>query len=337
MRRIKMAVEFRKFPSIEQYRNVIKQVSDRAKFHNIERPTLTFTGTVKLHGTNACVSYNRNTQEFGFQSRERMLSLTSDNAGFYAWGNKDSSKDAILHIVNVVWMEYHGTEINWNTVHVYGEWAGNGIMKGVGIAELPKAFYIFSIVFDGIEHELPLLANQTNDVRLITKYPTFTIDIDFNSPEAVQNTLVDATLAVEEKCPVASAHGIEGIGEGIVWWNKEYNLRFKTKGEKHSKSKVTKLNSVAPIDIEKMESYRQFVDKTANNARLEQGLYKLTEMGLDNKEMKNVGEYIRWVVTDILREEEDTIVANDIDAKKISRSIADVARKYYINALDFNV
>ena len=46
-------IEFRKFPSIEQFRNIIKQVHANAKYHEKPIPTLEFKGTVKLHG---CVS-----------------------------------------------------------------------------------------------------------------------------------------------------------------------------------------------------------------------------------------------------------------------------------------
>ena len=63
--------QFIKFPSIEQYRNIVKRVQHSARYvgYNEEKnepiinpfaemPTLTFTGTVKLHGTNAGVCYD---------------------------------------------------------------------------------------------------------------------------------------------------------------------------------------------------------------------------------------------------------------------------------------
>ena len=45
-----MTIKFRAFPSIGQYANIVKQVRDSAKWNNVPVPTLTFTGSVKLHG-----------------------------------------------------------------------------------------------------------------------------------------------------------------------------------------------------------------------------------------------------------------------------------------------
>ena len=59
-----------KFPSIEQFRNVIRHVKSKAQFvgkdengdpvydQSIPLPTLQFCGTVKLHGTNAGIVYD---------------------------------------------------------------------------------------------------------------------------------------------------------------------------------------------------------------------------------------------------------------------------------------
>ncbi len=84
---------FKRFPSIEQFRSVVKQVKDTSSYvgqdeegkpifdYTRKLPTITFTGTVKLHGTNAgIVKYSDGRLEF--QSRERVLTLDYDNAGF---------------------------------------------------------------------------------------------------------------------------------------------------------------------------------------------------------------------------------------------------------------
>ena len=59
-----------KYPSIGQFRNAIRTISDKIAFqgldeddspimdYNIPKPTLKFHGTVKLHGTNASVCFN---------------------------------------------------------------------------------------------------------------------------------------------------------------------------------------------------------------------------------------------------------------------------------------
>lgn len=77
--------QFVKFPSIEQYRNVISTIDHHTTFtgqldaenkpvYDKTRPlpTMLFRGTVKLHGTNAGVGWN---QQYGIwaQSRNQVL------------------------------------------------------------------------------------------------------------------------------------------------------------------------------------------------------------------------------------------------------------------------
>jgi hypothetical protein len=44
-------------------------------------PTLKFTGTVKLHGTNAAIVYQQNVGHW-YQSRNRVITSINDNFGF---------------------------------------------------------------------------------------------------------------------------------------------------------------------------------------------------------------------------------------------------------------
>src|SRR5690349_16795997 len=82
----------KKFPSIEQFRNVVRQVRTHHDYqgadaegnaiynHTSPYPTITFEGTVKLHGTNAAIVKYKDRTEY--QSRERVLDLQHDNQGF---------------------------------------------------------------------------------------------------------------------------------------------------------------------------------------------------------------------------------------------------------------
>lgn len=329
-------MEFRKFSSIEQFRNVIKSVNDYSKRTETTLPTLEFIGTVKLHGTNACVSYNVSTNEFQYQSRERVLSLTQDNAGFMMWGSQDKIKQQFLSII-----KYFSPK---ESIYIYGEWAGGNIQKNVGIGNLPKSFYVFSAIVDGVEQleeETPIdkLTFPTREIYSIYEFDTFKIKIDFNKPVASQNNLVEWTLIVEKECPVTRKllklnpdyADMNKVGEGIVFFNKETGLKFKCKGEKHSVSKVKTLKEIAPVDIEMMENLNAFIDKVVTSNRMNQGLDKLAEMGLDSKDNKNIGEFIKWVCGDVMKEEMDTIVANQFSTKMIGNRIANVARTFYMN------
>ena len=82
-----------KYPSIEQFRNVVRAVQNKARYYKDENgeaaydmtkplPTLQFTGSVKLHGTNAGIRFQLNDPEnFVCQSRERDVAIGDDKCG----------------------------------------------------------------------------------------------------------------------------------------------------------------------------------------------------------------------------------------------------------------
>ncbi len=78
---------FRRFSSIVQFSGVVKQVRDHCKYHNLPLPELEFSGSVKLHGTNAAIGFTPD--DVWFQSRENIVTYEKDNAGFATWGEKN--------------------------------------------------------------------------------------------------------------------------------------------------------------------------------------------------------------------------------------------------------
>lgn len=318
----------KKYPSIEQFRNVIRTVRAHHDYqgkdeegspiyqHLSDYPTLTFKGTVKLHGTNAGIVKYKDRIEF--QSRERVLTLEFDNAGF-ALAMSGKNLDFL----------FDGIEFN-DHIAVYGEWCGGNIQKGVAIGKLPKMFVIFGYKVDDVWIETPCdqIFDKEMHIYHIDMFKTFSIDINFNSPESVQNQLIDWTIEVEEKCPVGATFGVEGIGEGIVFTCvTDPTLKFKSKGEKHSSSKVKVLN---PVDTEEIESINEFVDYALTENRLKQGIHYLGLSGLPLHQ-KSTGDFLSWIVKDIIKEEEDTIVKNQIDLKKAKSQIAIKARQWFFN------
>lgn len=315
----------KKYPSIEQFRQVIREVKSRHDFvgkdedgkviyqHTSDYPVLDFKGTVKLHGTNAGIVFYKDRVEF--QSRERVLSLTSDNAGFML---AMSAKDLSFLISGIAFEE---------SVAVYGEWCGGSIQKGVGLSKLPKMFVIFGYMADG--HWVDINRSDSNQgIYHIDDFPTFNVRIDFNYPEQIQNRLIELTLQVEEKCPVAAHFGVDGVGEGIVFTCvSDPTIKFKSKGEKHSASKVKVLNAV---DTEQVESIREFVEYAITENRLKQGLQYLSENGFELSP-KSTGDFIGWVVRDVIKEEQDTIVKNQIDLKKANGIIAAKIKAWFFN------
>src|ERR1700736_5720051 len=58
-----------RFSSIGQYRDVITSVTKLASFHKLPLPKLRFRGLTKLHGTNAAIVYDPDTDKISIQSR----------------------------------------------------------------------------------------------------------------------------------------------------------------------------------------------------------------------------------------------------------------------------
>ncbi|XAI97345.1 hypothetical protein [Leptolyngbya phage Lbo-JY46] len=320
----------KKYPSIQQFRNVIRTVRERhdyigrdsnedpVYYHSSDYPILKFQGTVKLHGTNAgIVFYNGENGRTEFQSRENVLSLEKDNAGFM---RNMSEKDLSFL--------YDAFDFQ-DSLAIYGEWCGSGIQKGVAITELPKMFVIFGVKVDDKWVDLPKeLSSNEQGIYNILQFPTYEIDIDFNQPELSQNALINMTLEVENECPVGKFFGISGVGEGIVFTcttNQDY--KFKSKGEKHSVTKVKVLNNV---NVEDIQNINEFVESVLTEQRLKQGLDYLKENHID-VDIKNTGQFLGWIVRDVLKEEGDTIKSNNLEEKKVKATIVNKARSWFIN------
>jgi hypothetical protein len=143
-------------------------------------------------------------------------------------------------------------------------------------------------------------------------------------PQLVQNQLSELTLAIEEQCPVAKEFGFEGIGEGIVWTAEFKGVvhRFKVKGEKHSSSKV---KTLAAVDTEKLNSITEFVEYAVTDSRFNQALENVFPNN-EPVDTKKLGDVIRWVVNDIIKEEMDTLASNGLEPKDVNKYISTVVR-----------
>lgn len=333
---------FRKFSSIVQFANVVKHVRDHCSYHSLPLPKLNFSGSAKIHGTNAAIGFSPS-NEVWFQSRERILSYEADNAGFYSWGQYNA----------VVLKEFYNTiakscNIEHDSFYIYGEWFGASIQKGVAVSQiLEKKFGIFKMVF--VKGEVETVIDPVNWHGFINaKLPVVfaidyavkphTIEIDFSEPHLVQNRLLELTLAVEEECPIGKYFGVSGIGEGIVWATTDLDNipKFKTKGSAHSVSKVTTVRELTDSEIASKANADEFVESYCTVNRMEQGITKLGEMGL-LVDIKNMGAYLRWIGNDILTECHDVLVVSFIERKDVMPRISDKARDWFLNYLNSEV
>lgn len=355
------------FPSIEQFRTVIRTVSQRAHYHGTPLPKLTFSGTVKMHGTNAAVGLDLSTGEVWAQSRSNIIDVTNDNAGFAAFvaSHKDDFDNILStakHVFGDAIAVQRAIDSSGQLV-VFGEWAGGNIQKGVALNGLPKMFVIFAVcvetVVNGELHQQWLSADQVKDIGdgfgleaadaskiySIYQFPTYRIEIDFACPEVTQNEIVAITDAVEKECPVGKQLGNTGIGEGVVWrcdsnWVtgngldvKTSDLIFKVKGKKHSDTKV---KVTAAVDVELVNSIREFAANVTTDHRLEKGIAFLRESNPEIS-LERTGEFLKWVNNDVMKEELDVITESKLEVKAVMGAVSRAARQWFLKEVEKDV
>lgn len=342
------------FPSIGQYAQMLAAVNRRATFVGLDenqdpiydkfakKPVLKFIGSTKLHGTNAGIILDLKNNTIYYQSRTSVLSPDSDNAGFARYMSEN--QDEIVEMLTT-FITKNYPDINWedNIFAVYGEWCGGSIQKGVALNKLEKMFVIFAATIRTREvtesrnltwitvDELKTLKIE-NKIYNIFDFKTWEIEIDFNSHHENVNNIIEWTKDVEEECPFAKEFNISGVGEGIVFQcvTEPYNTSdfwFKSKGDKHSKSKVKTLN---PVDSEKINRLIAIAEKITPSWRLEQMFnetFDILNGGIVERE--RIGQYIKAVMNDIVKEEKEYLVQEGVQIKEIAKYVSKISTNYF--------
>lgn len=332
----------KKFTEIESFRHVIQKVKRYCAEKHKPFPVIDYVGTVKLHGTNAGVRVTHNKVQA--QSRNHIIDVGNDNAGFAAFVKQNEEVFQRLANAELNGVFSSGVLKEGQDITFFGEWCGEGIMKGVGINALPKHYVIFAAWVN--DEYVSLKSPSTNipekNIYYINHVDPWEITIDFSKPEDYIDQLTRYTLDVENECPWAASFGEKGVGEGIVWQPKEgspyfgnSDFWFKTKGLKHKGADKTKPKTVE-IDAAKVNSIRELVATVLPEWRLEQGFAALKEQNIPLTPQAT-GPYIKWVCQDVLKEESDVLEKNGLNWKEVSRYVTDAARQYYLTELDKKV
>jgi len=161
----------------------------------------------------------------------------------------------------------------------------------------------------------------------VFEFKNWSVEIDFNNPAEAINQMVAITNEVELKSPIGIAHDIDGVGEGVVWKSGDYI--FKVKGKLHSASHVKELIA---IDMEKVRSVEEFVDKVVSENRLRQGMDYLREMDISPNN-KALPVFIKWVKDDCIREEKDLLEASGLVVTDVVKSISIRTKDFFIDVL----
>jgi hypothetical protein len=326
------------YPSIGQFRNCIKSITDFTRYAGKDEngdaiydgsrplPIITFVGTTKAHGTNSAVCFNNN-DGLWCQSRERVLSIQSDNMGFYSWAN--GRQDWFIKTINEISLE-NNIDLSIYTISIYGEFCGNGIQSGVAISKIDKSMLIFGIKISKINdldfssYWIPVIIKSSpkDNIFNINDFGAWRIDIDFNNPQLSINQIVKWVEEVENCCPIGKFFGVDGIGEGIVWQDINLKYLFKTKGEKHS---VSRVKSLVSVDTEKLESINDFVKMVVTDNRVNQFIQQVFG-GKDNFQPEKIGDFLRAFNNDVIKEEEDALIANSLSWKDVSGAVSRQAK-----------
>ena len=315
----------------------------------------TFIGTVKLHGTNITIVYtmsNRRTPQF--QSRNLIITPEKDNQGAAAFLSQAPLRALIDEIMRIYKQE------DFTEVLIAGEWAGEGIQKGVALSTLQRFYAVFNIRIDG--HWVDLRKYKTvhspeHRIYNIINFTTYVKDVDFQtSTSDVFTEMERLTKEVATTCPVGAelkedlsalmgALNISGskkkkavavsTGEGIVWTlvpeppfdTTLYN--FKTKSELFLTAAKAPKEPKAGRSGE-LAKAKDFADFALAERRYEQGVEYLEEVGKEPMDTKNMGEFIRWVTNDVIKEEGwrmEEMSTNEQDVRKV---VAERARAWYL-------
>lgn len=350
-----------KYPSISQFRQTVKEITERACFIGLDdegkaqfdylkpKPVVEFTISTKLHGTNAAFCYSEPDSSW-CQSRENIITVEKDNMGF-SWFC-EQNKDVLIKIIRDLATE-NNIDLNKYIISLYGEFCGSNIQKGVAITGLDKMFVIFehfkvspiepsedekavwykTITYSDFGVPNPVIEwaeSRENKIFNIMNFPTKTISIDFNNPERAQNELVKIMEEVEAECPVGKAFGVSGTGEGVVISHLTQDgalIQAKIKGIKHSSSKV---KIAKAVDTEKLDKIDKCVEEICHSWRFQQGLREIFgpdyEKTLDRK---NISAYIKWVTSDTIKEESSIISDYGFEPKDIMGKVSQKAKEYF--------
>ncbi|KAG9230205.1 hypothetical protein BJ875DRAFT_472884 [Amylocarpus encephaloides] len=301
-------------------------------------------GTVKLHGAH-CDLVLTSSDELIVQSRNR-VGLSEDLDAYDMAKTLLPLKTQILRLRDRYHERYKtlnpGVDIDegFPTI-IAGEWVGPGVQKTVAINALPrKCFVILSvslndawlpdITYGDIHHE-------EIGIYHVSRGGYFFDELHLADIKASKDRLQIPTREVERECPFAKSFGLHGIGEGIVW-KAEHPLgsdaRFwiKTKGPLHRVTDTQKLG----LDEKRMGGKKkalEFAKAAVTEGRMEQGWEYLIEMGKP-RDRTSTGEFLKWVVNDVLVEEKGGIEELEVDEGLLKSAIRNVCKEWFARKLE---
>ena len=351
------------FGSIEQFRTVSKNVQTACHYQNKDKDGLAFYNRLavpprivahaseKIHGTNAAVCYTEG--EFWIQSRNKIITVAEDNAGCAAF--IEHSKQAWLDILHILIKE-NNIDTSDKIVSIFFEWAGGNIQKISAISGLEKQAIIFQHFKVSPREKEPAKPDNEinsfwletrsdtcgwvgapqNNIHNVMKHTHWMFAIDFANTDHIQNMMLEYIDKIEHDSPFGKAMGIKGnTGEGmVVTFDYLGSLhRFKVKGAKHS---ATKVKVLPPVDEELEQIKRDFAAYACSAQRLEQAWQAVFGISNESAEpsIQLLGSFLRWVHSDIVKEESDILDYNGLTKQDVNKNISLIAKTWFIEQLE---
>lgn len=336
-------------------------------------PVVTVTATEKIHGTNAAVCFSNPDGFWVQSRKNIItVEADNAGCAKFVYGDPEnnipSTKDDWMEIIEDLAMEYN-INLDTHIISVYFEWAGGNIQPKSALSGMDKRAVIFqhfkvspiepefdksgkeigavwypTSVWD-TDNEMTLWVDDStydfdssaSNIFNIMNYETWSMKLDFNNLAEVNNAMLKLVLEViEPNSPIGRKMGIDGnVGEGAVFTFELFGelLKFKVKGDKHSKSKVKTLK---PVDEEKENLKISFVNDYACKAwRLEQMFAEVFDTingGVASRE--RTGDFLRAVKDDVRKEELENLAQLNLEFKEVAGLIDRVAVEWFKSQLD---
>jgi len=345
-----------KYNSILSFDKVSRNLKNHCSYHNLQVPTVNVHLTEKIHGTNGAVCYSE-PDGFWVQSRENIITVEKDNAGCALFCMKREKQwMKLIHEL----AEAYDIDLTQNIISIYFEFAGGKIQSNSALTGVEKLSIIFEhfkvsplepIVKDNklvsvdnqsaiwlptknklgewidLPEDLIYNINKIGDVK--------TFIVDFNNPKLYFNQLNEIVQKIEQESIVGKNFDKNNIGEGVVgtFTFNDMLYKFKVKGEKHTKSKIKKLKVV---DEEFEKKKVKFAEKVVTPSRCEQGWQKV--FGIENEKhepnIKKIGEFLKWIHEDILKEHSDDLIDMELEYKKVNSTVTFLAREWFLEQIE---
>ncbi len=105
-------------------------------------------------------------------------------------------------------------------------------------------------------------------------------------------------------------------------------------GSNQLRGHASKVKTLAPVDVERYNTLQELATSLATEPRLEQMAQQTFDL-LNGGEVdiKRMGDFIKAVMKDILKEEIDSVAASGFTTKEISGPISKISRDYIMRGM----